>query len=83
MKGFALRFSYFCTDFKQLDREIACNGPKMQTNTITMKKIYYQPVTNNLPLFVDQSFLASIQVGASGQDVTFQDEADFDDFFNS
>ena len=48
-----------------------------------MKKIYYQPVTNNLPLFVDQSFLASIQVGASGQDVTFQDEADFDDFFNS
>ena len=55
----------------------------MQTNTITMKKIYYQPVTNNLPLFVDQSFLASIQVGASGQDVTFQDEADFDDFFNS
>ena len=48
-----------------------------------MKMNYIKPETDNLHLSVDHNFLASKQAGASGQDVTFQDEADFDDFFNN
>ena len=48
-----------------------------------MKKNYIQPETDIRRTSVDRNFLATQQSEASGENVTFETESDFDSFFNN
>lgn len=48
-----------------------------------MKKNYIHPETDMRRMSVEKQFLASQQSGASGPNVTFDNESDFDAFFNN
>ena len=48
-----------------------------------MKKDYIKPKTDERLLSVEQHFLATQQSGASGENVTFDNESDFDAYFNN
>ncbi len=48
-----------------------------------MKKNYINPRTGIRPLSVEKQFLASQKSGATGADVSFENESDFDSYFNN
>lgn len=48
-----------------------------------MKMNYIKPETDNLPLSVDHNFLATQQSEASGPNISFENESDFDSYFNN
>ena len=45
-----------------------------------MKKTYFEPSTEMVKVAVDQILMSSLD-GVGGQNVTFEDESDFDTFF--
>lgn len=51
----------------------------MKTACLTQKAVYETPEVDLLVLSIEKSILS---VPAGGQNVTFQDEEDFDTFFN-
>lgn len=48
-----------------------------------MKKNYINPKTGTRQLSLEKQFLASQQSEATGANVTFDTESDFDSFFNN
>lgn len=46
-----------------------------------MKKSYFEPTTEMVKVAVDQILMGSYDGTATGANVSFQDESDFDTFF--
>ena len=55
----------------------------MKTDSIFSVKAYEAPQAELLRICVEQNLLLSMTGTAGGQDVSMEDEQDFDDFFNN